>query len=306
MRGSWLAGLGGVALFCVSLAVARAGEPVVERVAPAATDAPPGADAFDPAAFASGEFRAPSGIVLPYRLLAPAHVAPGARYPLVLVLHGSGGIGNDNRGQLGAFSLAWALPAMRARYPAYVLVPQFPARSAAYGPAAGGGQASRGTPALAAALALVDAIAARRPVDRTRIYATGFSMGGSAAWNAVLERPDLFAAAMPVAAVAPEPGLAPRLLGVPLYVLHGDADGENPIDADRTMVAAIGRLGGERVRLREYAGLGHRIPGDVFLGTWWRDWLFAQHRNTVGGGNEAAEPAGGPDPGPRSSHGRDR
>ncbi len=288
----WLARAGGGAL-CLVLAAAHAGDTAVERVPDGPHSDAAVAGAIDAAAFASGEFRAPSGIVLPYRLLAPAHLAPGERYPLVLVLHGSGGIGRDNRSQLGGFSLAWAAPALRARYPAYVLVPQFPARSADYAPSSVAGvQASHGTPALAAAFALVEDIAARHPVDRARVYATGFSMGGSAAWNAALARPDLFAAAMPVSGIAPDPALAPRLRGTPLCVLHGDADPENPIAADRAMVAAIRRAGGDRVRLREYAGLDHRIAGDVFLGAWWRDWLFAQRLAA--------------DPRPPSSRGRDR
>lgn len=298
-RNRWLARAVGGAALCVAVAALHAGAAAVERVAEGRRTDAAVAGAIDATAFAGGEFRAPSGIALPYRLLAPAHVAPGERYPLVLVLHGSGGIGHDNRSQLGGFSLAWAAPALRARYPAYVLVPQFPARSADYGPSSiAGVQASHGTPALDAAFALVESVAARHPVDRARIYATGFSMGGSAAWNAVLARPDLFAAAMPVSGIAPDPGLAPRLRDTPLYVLHGDADPENPIDADRAMVAAIRRAGGDRVRLREYAGLDHRIADDVFLGTWWRDWLFAQ-RNPAAAGHEA-------DPRPRSSGGRGR
>jgi predicted peptidase len=298
-RNRWSARAACAAALCLALAALHAAEPVVERVPDRSRGDAAAAGAIDAAAFARGEFRAPSGLVLPYRLLAPAHVAAGERYPLVLVLHGSGGIGRDNQGQLGGFPLAWAAPALRARYPAYVLVPQFPSRSADYAPSSVAGmQASHGTPALAAALALVEDFAARHPVDRARIYATGFSMGGSAAWNAVLARPDLFAAAMPVSAVAPDPGLAPRLRMTPLYVLHGDADPENPIASDRAMVAAIRRAGGDRVRLREYAGLDHRIPGDVFLGTWWRDWLFAQ-RKPAAAGHDA-------DPRPRSSDGRGR
>ena len=30
---------------------------------------------------------------------------------------------------------------------------------------------------------------------------------------------------------------------------------------------------------REYEGLDHNVPPDMFLGTWWRDWLFAQQRS---------------------------
>ena len=64
-----------------------------------------------------------------------------------------------------------------------------------------------------------------------------------------------------------------------MLVLHGDADTENPIDSDRAMVAAIRAAGGRQVRLRSYVGLQHLPPGDLVPGDWWRDWLFAQHRD---------------------------
>ena len=64
-----------------------------------------------------------------------------------------------------------------------------------------------------------------------------------------------------------------------MLVLHGDADSENPIDSDRAMVAAIRAAGGRQVQLRSYVGLQHLPPGDLVPGDWWRDWLFAQHRD---------------------------
>lgn len=234
-------------------------------------------ESLSDADFASGGFISEDGIRLRYRLLPPIDPKSGMRYPLVLVLHGSGAIGDDNHNQLGPFSLAWALPVLRSRYPAYVLVPQFPIRSANYDTAATPWIAHE-TPALSAAMALVDKLAAEHAVDPTRIYATGFSMGGSASWLAPLLRPDLFAAAMPIAGIAPDRSEASRLTALPLQVLHGDADTENPIDADRAMVAQIRAAGGKRVHLREYEGLDHRVADDILLGTWWRDWLFAQRR----------------------------
>lgn len=229
--------------------------------------------------FVAGRFTAADGTTLPYRLLAPAQLQPGRRYPLVVQFHGSGAIGNDNRAQIERdfAARAWAIPAVRARHPAFVLVPQFPIRSANYDDPATP-RIAVATPALSAALELVDAIAAQQPVDRTRIYASGFSMGGSAAWLALLERPQLFAAAMPISGIAPDRSRADALKRIPLLVLHGDADTENPIDADREMVAAIRAAGGNQIRLRRYAGLQHMPPGDLVPGDWWRDWLFAQHR----------------------------
>ena len=229
--------------------------------------------------FASGSFTASDGTVLPYRLLAPASMEPGRRYPLVVQFHGSGAIGSDNRAQIEGdlAARAWAVPALRARYPAFVLVPQFPQRSANYDDPATP-TVAYAAPVLQSALELVDAVAARAPVDPRRIYASGFSMGGSTTLLALLARPDLFAAAMTMSAIAPSRSEAARLKTMPLLMLHGDADSENPIGSDREMVAAIRAAGGRQARLREYAGLKHQPPGDMLPGEWWRDWLFAQHR----------------------------
>lgn len=253
--------------------------PGVERIA----DAPPldrglvagiGADRF-----AAASFTASDGRILRYRLLSPPNPRPGRRYPLVVQFHGSGAIGTDNRAQIekDVAARAWALPEIRAAYPAFVLVPQFSERSANYDNPATPHMAVAG-PELAVALQLVDALLETHPIDRRRIYVSGFSMGGSTSWLAALARPDLFAAAVPVSAVAPDRGGAAALTALPVLALHGDADAENPIASDRQLLAEIRRAGGQQARLREYAGLGHQPPGDFIPGHWWRDWLFRQQQ----------------------------
>lgn len=268
------------AIACLGLAACASRGTVVDIVH--------GTPAFDRATiagykadrFVAGRFTASDGTVLPYRLLVPDRIEPGKRYPLVVQFHNSGGIGSDNRLQVDTDAIArsWALPAVRARHPAFVIAPQFATRSANYDdpehPAV-----SHAAPPLATALELVASVMAEHPVDRQRVYAVGYSMGGSTTWQALLAAPTLFAAGMPVSGIAPDRAHAAALAGMPLLVLHGDADPENPIDADRAMVAAIRAAGGRSVRMREYVGLEHDFPGDLVPGDWWRDWLFAQHRS---------------------------
>lgn len=230
--------------------------------------------------FRADSFRA-GGIALPYRVVAPGAVVRGERYPLVLVLHGSGAIGGDNRSQLGPFARAWARPDIRARFPAYVVVPQFATRSAVYAPDPDDGMpSSLGTPALNAAFSLVERLRDSLPVDSARIYVVGFSMGASAAWQALVRRPGLFAAAVPVGGVPPRRALAASLARVPVLVVHGSADDENPFGAARAMYDALRRAGSRRVALREYVRLGHQVPAAFVADTGWRVWLFAQRRAT--------------------------
>src|SRR5436309_3379620 len=51
---------------------------------------------------------------------------------------------------------------------------------------------------FAAMLALLDEVTAAYAVDRTRIYLTGFSMGGYGTWKLGLAYPEKFAAIAPV------------------------------------------------------------------------------------------------------------
>ncbi len=234
----------------------------------------------DPAAFAAADYRAADGTPLPYRLLTPATTATGHRYPLVVILHGSGAIGTDNTAQLGPFATGWDAQATRARYPAYVLVPQFPARTVEYRPgdAPERGPVARALPPLEAALALLDSLRRALPIDSTRVYVVGFSMGGSSVWQALLARPTVFAGAVAIAGVPPAATDLRHLPRVPLLLLHGTADLENPYAAARGAYEALRRAGRRHLTFRAYPELGHAIPSDVLAGEAWRAWLFRQHR----------------------------
>ncbi len=229
-------------------------------------------------AFASASYTAGNGLTIPYRLLSAPVPAQG-KLPLVLMLHDSGAIGADNQMQLRGLMRSWAHPDMRARFPAYILVPQTQARSADYQPSPADGELfSFSLPPLAAVMELVERIAAQHAIDADRIYVVGFSMGGSAAWQALLLRPDVFAAAVPIAAIAPDRSLAAVLAGKPLLIVHGNADSENPIASDRLMFARLQAQPGSQVHFREYEGLNHMVPPDMIFATDWREWLFAQKR----------------------------
>lgn len=229
--------------------------------------------------FAAGSFTGAAGM-LRYRLLPPPPSAAqhaGQRYPLILVLHGSGAIGDDNRRQLDKLALSWATPAIRAKFPAYILVPQFPERSANYAPSVADGLlAARPGPNIATLTALVEQLKLQYPVAAERVYVTGFSMGASAATQALLHQPGLFAAAVTFSGIAPERSEAARLAATPLMLVHGDADSDNPIGPDRALFAALQRQPGATVRFIEYQGLGHTVPPAMLLSPAWREWLLGQ------------------------------
>ena len=62
---------------------------------------------------------------MPYRLFRPT---TAAKVPLVLYLHGSGGLGDDNQRQLGLGNVfgtrVWLLPENQKKFPCFVVAPQ--------------------------------------------------------------------------------------------------------------------------------------------------------------------------------------
>ena len=145
------------------------------------------------------------------------------------------------------------------------------------GPAGAPGRHSRPGPPLSVALALVDSLHQSPSVDADRLYAVGFSMGASTVWNALALRPDLFAAAVPIAGV-PNPSAADRVARTPVWVVHGTADTANPIGPDRAMVEALRQRPGADVQFWEVEGLWHAVPPRLLAGTELMEWLFAHRR----------------------------
>ena len=242
-----------------------------ERAVRAITATSP-VDAFTPETFRAGAY------ALPYRL--PSEAPAGSRFPLVLILHGAGAMGTDNRAQIGVFAGAWARPDIRARFAGFIVVPQFDERSAVYTVDRRDSlPSSEGTARLDAALALVEHLVATRNVDPRRVYVVGFSMGGSAAWNALVRKPELFAGAVSIAGVPPTRALAGSLARMPILIVHGTADPQNPIAAARAMYDALRAAGSRTIRFRKYVGLDHRVPPEFVVDTTWRSWLFAQQRH---------------------------
>jgi predicted peptidase len=56
-----------------------------------------------------------------YRVLRPAKIEDGKKYPLVVFLHGAGERGDDNRAQLKYFPEMMAQPEYREKYPCFII-----------------------------------------------------------------------------------------------------------------------------------------------------------------------------------------
>lgn len=220
--------------------------------------------------------------VMPYRLFRPQ---AAGKLPLVVYLHGRGGMGDDNLRQLQFGNIfgtrVWLLPENQKRFPCYVVAPQsdrgwikydFTQEPAKEIPGFGDGNR--------VALEIVDAL--RREfahnIDERRIYVAGNSMGGAGVWNMLANRPHFFAAAVICcAAVSLDDGTGS--VETPLWNFHGDSDQIVPVSSSRDRVAARRKAGGHPL-YTEYAGADHDgATGLAFTEPELVKWAFAQRRH---------------------------
>lgn len=214
--------------------------------------------------YTGGEYKEAS---FKWRLLKPAKIETGKKYPVVLFLHGAGERGTDNKKQLQYFPDWISTDEMRAKFPCFVIAPQ--CRNGKQWVNVPWG-AKTSTPQgeisdqLAAAVGILQEVLAKQPVDRKRVYLTGLSMGGYGTWDLALRHPDWFAAVAPVCGGGDE-RLAERLKDVPLWAWHGDKDGAVPVERTQQMIAAIKAAGGSP-KFTELPGVGHNSWNQAYHG----------------------------------------
>ncbi len=127
------------------------------------------------------------------------------------------------------------------------------------------------------AFELVDKLAAELPVDKDRIYITGLSMGGFGTWNAIAQRPDYFAAAIPICGGG-DKTQAPKLKDLPIWAFHGDKDRTVPCRLTVEMIEAIHQAGG-KAKMTIYPGVDHDSWSRTYADPAVLDWLFAQKKS---------------------------
>ncbi|MDA0350310.1 MAG: alpha/beta hydrolase-fold protein [Verrucomicrobia bacterium] len=203
---------------------------------------------------------------MPYRFLLPENYNPKKKYPLILNLHGRGGIGDDNETQMRNWTEVFADKAWRKKYPCIVVAPQswdswsvFNERNpelsaeeiASFGPAwqkrfESGRYTTdvTSTGSLSMAFLLVDKISRDFSVDKKRIYVMGHSMGGAGSWNALWEAPERFAAAIPTAGGLPPWKDKTRFKDVPIWTFHGDVDPTVPFSFSQEIFDSMKAAGG--------------------------------------------------------------
>ncbi len=180
------------------------------------------------------------------------------RWPLMLFLHGAGESGSDlDKVKIhGPPKLVESKP----DFPFILVSPQSPGR---------GWNAD-------ALNGLLDEVMRQYRVDPDRVYLTGLSMGGYGTWTLAAAHPEKFAAIVPICGGG-NPGDAPKLARLPIWVFHGAKDLTVPQERSKEMVQAIQAAGGNP-KLTVYPKAGHDSWTQTYDNPNLYQWLLQQKR----------------------------
>jgi predicted peptidase len=225
--------------------------------------------------FTKASFKGTADTAIAYRLLKPNHTKN--KLPLVIVFHGSNAVGTDNTSQLGILAKLFATDEIQAKYPAFILAPQFPSRSSNYVlDRSRNVLTSVPQSCLTTALQLIDSLKNTLNIDEKRIYLIGFSMGASSVINALALKPDVFAAGISISGI-PQFNQVNRLANIPIWLIHGNIDTENPFNSDKEFFEEVSYQ--NKTRFWEFDNLAHN---DIFSTAILTDelpkWLFKNKR----------------------------
>jgi len=235
-----------------------------------------GIDAYEARVFVGSD-----GDTIQYRLFIPEDYDEDTKYPLVLFHHGAGGTGNDNISNLeGPCPREWAGPERQADNPCFIIAPQIPRSEK---------RSAEGRPRtdimnvhIKTIHEILDVLEKEFSIDKNREYVTGLSMGGECTWMSMIQRPDRFAAAVPICGGDWIIGMSAEERGkkfaqLPMWIFHGEADGVVSVDVSREAVKALEAAGGNP-KYTEYPGVGHDSWTRAYRDQELIDWLFAQSR----------------------------
>ena len=201
---------------------------------------------------------------LQYYLYYPADYNGNSKekFGLLLFLHGGGEAG----GELGELK-ADGPPKLMAEgypFPFLVLSTQNPHKKKWWN--------------LNAVNKLLDEIIANNNVDPKRIYLTGLSRGGSAAWDLAVQYPDKWAALAVVCGMTPTPYAHWIDKKLPIWVFHGDKDEVIPVTESDVMVAKLKEMG-YNVNYTRYKGVGHNSWTKAYVTDELYTWMANQKKD---------------------------
>ncbi len=208
-----------------------------------------------------------------YRLYLPENYSSSKKYPVLLFMHGVGGVGTNYSGATYSLNLIFSNNADIVKN-AIIVAPQAP-DSEGYWPIDDGLTKESGWGAIAMRLLLE--IENTYSCDKDRIYITGNSMGGHGTWNLLETYNEHFAAGLPICGWS-NPLSAGIFKNTPIWIYHGDQDPTVPVSASRLMYEAIKTIGSKKIHYTELKGVAHDSWPAAYQNREVISWLFSQHK----------------------------
>jgi len=226
--------------------------------------------------FSSEKYISEDGGSLNYRQLVSGYDSISV-YPLVIFLHGSGERGDDNEAQLKWGVQNFATQKIMKSYKPIVIAPQCPNNST-WANFSNENMALGKTPTEPMKLLreLLEETIENMPIDTSRIYITGLSMGGFGTFDAISRYPDLFAAAVPVCGGG-DVSKASSFASLPIWIFHGAQDTVVDSSLSRNMVKALTEAGGHP-GYTQYPETGHFSWIAAYSDEMMMEWLFSQSK----------------------------
>ncbi|MGC4044627.1 MAG: dienelactone hydrolase family protein [Armatimonas sp.] len=192
----------------------------------------------------------------PHLCRRPVHAGVHHKLPLLLCLHGSGECGT----RLEQVARNGPLKEARAgrHLPFLIVAPQ--AREEEWDPER--------------LCATLDAVQTEYPIDITRVYATGYSLGGDGVWAVAMYAPERFAAIAPLCGGG-DVRKVDRIKQMPIWNFHGAQDWVVKISESQELIDALRRINAPEVKFTVYPDGRHDIWNRTYADPNLYAWLLA-------------------------------
>jgi hypothetical protein len=126
---------------------------------------------------------------------------------------------------------------------------------------------------------ITEEVISNYPIDRSRLYLTGLSLGGGGVFTFDTNQPNYFAASVPICGGINKTQ-AYLIKDVNMWAFHAVDDNVVYVENTRDVINAMRTLGGNPL-YTEYPSGGHGIWGTVYNTNAMYDWMFAQRGEGV-------------------------
>lgn len=201
-----------------------------------------------------------------YGWFKPKNFSAKKTYPLIVYLHGS----RDTVSR----DIMWYNDTIQNPNPCFVLTPKCEVADMGWGNT----WQNKHSAATSNTLALVDSLLQIYPIDPSKLYIYGISMGGFGVFSILSKEKEKFAAAFAICGGS-NTNAAGDLAGTPLWIFHGADDDVVPVALSSDVYKKMLTIGATKVRYTEYPGVKHNSWDPAQKEKTLPKWLFYQHKN---------------------------